>query len=29
VNGNDPETVSVRQVDACAALRRIVRGSCR
>ena len=28
VNGNDPETVSVRQVDACAALRRIVRGSC-
>ena len=28
VNGNDPETVSVRHVDACAALRRVVRGSC-
>jgi subtilisin family serine protease len=28
VNGNDPETVSLRLVDACAALRRVVRGSC-
>lgn len=28
VNGNNPETVSVRHVDACAALRRVVRGSC-
>ena len=28
VNGNDPETASVRHVDACAALRRVLRGSC-
>ena len=28
VNGNDPETVSLRQVDACGALRRVVRGAC-
>jgi len=28
VNGNDPEMVSVRHVDACAALRRVLRGSC-
>ena len=28
VNGNDPETVSFRQVDACDALRRVVRGAC-
>jgi len=28
VNGNDPETASLRLVDACAALRRVVRGSC-
>ena len=28
VNGNDPETVSLRLVDACAALRRVVRGAC-
>ena len=28
VNRNDPETVSLRHVDACAALRRVVRDSC-
>ena len=28
VNGNDPETVSLRYVDACEALRRVVRDSC-
>jgi subtilisin family serine protease len=28
VNRNDPETVSIRHVDACAALRRVVRESC-
>ena len=28
VNGNDRETVSLRHVDACGALRRVVRGSC-
>jgi Subtilisin-like serine proteases len=28
VKTNDPETVSIRQVDACEALRRVVRKSC-
>jgi hypothetical protein len=28
VNRNDPETVSIRYVDACAALRRVLRESC-
>jgi len=28
VNGNDPETASVHYADACAALRRVLRGAC-
>jgi hypothetical protein len=28
VNKNDPETVTLRHVDACEALRRVVRESC-